>query len=353
VSTEYLKLTAYFGERLRGKRGFVADELLDLFGSQRIATSVVLRGSAGFGPRHVLRSDATLTQSEDLPVAVAAVDRAERITAISEQAVAMISRGVVTLERARLLDAPLPDQAKLTLYIGRQTRVEGRPAYRAVCDVLHAHGFAGAAVFLGVDGTVAGQRRRARFFSANTDVPLMIIAAGTGEQVAAATPELTRLVPSATMTLERAQLCKRDGRLIAPPPAVPETDAAGRPLRQKLMIHTSESTVSTSTGATPIHRALVDRLREHHTVSGVTVVRGIWGFHGDHEPHGDKLIQLGRQVPVTTIVVDTPARIAAGFAVVDELTARHGLVTSELVPAFVSIDGGKRQGSTELAGPTW
>ncbi len=74
------------------------------------------------------------------------------------------------------------------------------------------------------------------------------------------------------------------------------------------------------------------------------MLRGIWGFHGDHKPHGDKLIQLARQVPVTTIVVDSPERIAASFDIIDDLTDRHGLVTSELVPALVSIDGGERRG---------
>ena len=79
------------------------------------------------------------------------------------------------------------------------------------------------------------------------------------------------------------------------------------------------------------------------------MLRGIWGFQGDHKPHGDRLIQLGRQVPVTTIIVDTPERIADSFDIVDELTGRHGLVTSELVPALVSIDGGERRGGTRLA----
>jgi PII-like signaling protein len=53
-------------------------------------------------------------------------------------------------------------------------------------------------------------------------------------------------------------------------------------------------------------------------------------------------------VPVTTIVVDTPERIAASFDIVDDLTGRHGLVTSELVPALVSIDNGERIGGTLL-----
>jgi PII-like signaling protein len=61
------------------------------------------------------------------------------------------------------------------------------------------------------------------------------------------------------------------------------------------------------------------------------------------------MIQLTRQVPVTTIVVDSPERIAASFDIIDALTDRHGLVTSELVPALVSIDAGERRGGTALA----
>jgi hypothetical protein len=33
-------------------------------------------------------------------------------------------------------------------------------------------------------------------------------------------------------------------------------------------------------------------------------------------------------------VIDSPERIAAAFAIVDELTAEQGLVTSETVPAL-------------------
>ena len=49
-------------------------------------------------------------------------------------------------------------------------------------------------------------------------------------------------------------------------------------------------------------------------------------------PHGDSFWQLRRRVPVVTVIVDTPASIARWFAIVDELTAETGLVTSELVP---------------------
>ena len=350
MNTEYLKLTTYFAERLRSGDRFLADALLDLYGQSTVATSVVLRGIASFGPHHVLRSDQTLSGSEDTPIVIAAVDRADKIAPLADRAVAMTTRGLVTLERARMAIEPNPastlDTVKLTLYVGRQDRVSGLPAHQVICDVLYRHGFAGAAAFLGVDGTRHGQRHRARFFSRNVDVPVMIIAIGTSQQATAAIPELDAILRRPLRTLERVQLCKRDGELIARPAALPAVDANNRALWQKLMVHTSEATLH---DGVPIHRAIVQRLFAANAAGGATVLRGVWGFHGDHKPHGDKMIQLTRQVPVTTIVVDSPDRIAASFDVIDEVTARHGLVTSELVPALVSIDNGERRGGTSLA----
>jgi PII-like signaling protein len=350
---DYLKLTTYFGERQRHHNRFLAEELLDLYGAEKVATSVVLRGIAGFGPRHQLRTDQTLSQSEDLPVAIAAVDTAEKIAGLAERTVELTTRGLITLERARLATAdtvggpalPSPQPTKLSVYVGRQHRIGGRPAHIAVCELLHRSGFACASVFLGVDGTVRGRRERARFLNRNIDVPVMIIAVGDGERAAAVLPELERLLPNPLVTVERAELCKHSGTLLARPGPLPAQDAGGNPLWQKLMIYTAEDTLH---NGEPVHREIVRRLRATAASRGVTVLRGIWGFHDGRLPHGDKLFQLGRQVPVMTIVVDTPENIATAFDLIDEITARHGVVTCERVPALVSVDGGHRKGGTTL-----
>ena len=148
-------------------------------------------------------------------------------------------------------------------------------------------------------------------------------------------------------------VCKRDGELLERPHALPGTDEHGLALWQKLMVYTSESARH---GHQPIHRALIRALRQRKSSRGATVLRGIWGFHGDHEPHGDKLFQLSRHVPVVTIVIDTPQNIADSFDVIDEFTKEQGLVTSEMVsallsvdPALLSVDGEDRHGGTRMA----
>jgi len=326
--TEYQKLTSYFGERHRSGGVFVADALLELYGRHDIAASILLRGTEGFGLKHHLRTDRSLTLSEDLPLVAVAVDTRPQIEALLAPVLALNPTGLVTLEGARLLDDPVlvgtgvagPDEAtKLTVYLGRQERVYRVPAFVALCDLLHRRGVDGATALLGVDGTAHGRRQRASFFSRNAEVPMMVIAVGAGEQISRVLPELGALLRRPLLTLERVRVCKRDGQCLARP--------SGDGRWQKLMVYTSEAVKHQGQ---PVHRAIVRRLRSAG-ISGTTTLRGIWGFHGDHAPHGDRLLQLGRHVPTVTIVIDTPERIATAYAVIDELTSERGLVTCETI----------------------
>jgi PII-like signaling protein len=354
MNEDCLKLTVYFGERKRAGHRFVADALLDLYGRHEIATSVLLRGVEGFGLKHHLRTDSSLTLSEDLPAVAIAVDTRERIEALLDDAAELTGSGLVTLERARMQTNEIqaaslpaePDEAtKLTVYLGRQERVYRVPAFIAVCDLLHRRGIAGATTLLGVDGTTHGRRERARFFGRNADVPMMVIAVGSGQQIAGVLPELGGLLRRPLITLERVRVCKRDGELLENPHPLPGSDEHGMALWQKLMIYNSEAALH---DGQPIHRAITRQLRRSGA-SGSTTLRGIWGFHGDHAPHGDRTLQLGRHVPTLTIVIDTPERIAESFAIVDQLTNERGLVTSEMVPAMRATAAENSRGGVRLA----
>jgi PII-like signaling protein len=354
VSHDCLKLTVYCGERDRANGGFLADALVDVFAAHRLQVSLIMRGVTGFGAKQHLRTDRLLTLSEDLPLVSVAVDTPPRIEAALADLGPLRVGGLVTLERARMLTdgldrATLPqdlDEAtKLTVYVGRRQRAGSRPAYEAVVDLLRARGIAGATVLLGVDGTVHGARRRARFFGRNADVPLMVISVGDGERIAAILPGLGALLDRPLVTLERVRVCKRDGRRLATPGQVPETDAGGLQMWQKLMVYASEQSRH---GSAALYTELVRRLRMAGA-AGATSLRGIWGYHGDHAPHGDTFRHLRRRVPVVTVIVDTPARIQQWFEIVDELTAETGLVTSEIVPAYRATAPGLEHGGLRLA----
>jgi PII-like signaling protein len=90
--------------------------------------------------------------------------------------------------------------------------------------------------------------------------------------------------------------CKVDGRRLTGPHERPGTDDAGLKTWVKLMVHADHDTLH---AGRPLFFEIVRR-----------------------------------HVPATTIVVDTPERIAGWFSIIDELTDQGGVVTSELVPAF-------------------
>jgi PII-like signaling protein len=354
VNDDCLKLTVYFGERDRANDAFVADALADVYAGHALQTSLVMRAVEGFGLGQRLHTDRLLSLSEDLPLVSVAVDTRQRIGAALREVEDLRLQGLVTLERALMLtgrvdavELPWDGEAetKLTAYVGRGERAGRLRAYEAIVALLHARGIGGATVLLGVDGTAHGTRQRARFFGRNAGVPLMVIAVGDTGRVAEVVPELAAMLERPLLTLERVRVCKRDGRNLAEPRHPPATDPSGLAMWQKLMVYTGEQA---HVDGRPLHQRLVRDLRAQQT-AGATSLRGVWGFHGDHRPHGDSFWQLRRNVPVVTVVVDTPERIRRAFAIVDRLTAQTGLVTSEMVPAFRATAGALDVGGLRLA----
>jgi PII-like signaling protein len=355
VSDDCLKLTSYFGERDRAIGIFLADALTGIYARHELQTSLVMRGVEGFGPTQHLHTDRLLTLSEDLPLVSVAVDTRDRIMTALDEVRSLKFDGLLTLERADMLTAGTETpielsweqqaQTKLTVYVGRQDRIDDRPAYEAVVAFLHKRGVAGATVLLGVDGTAHGIRQRARFFGRNASVPLMIIAVGDSRRITDVLPELTALLSRPLITLERLRICKRDGEKIAEPRRLPETDPSGLGMWQKLMVYTGEQAHH---HGRPVHQLLVRELRKAKA-AGVTSLRGIWGYHGDHQPHGDSFWQLRRRVPIVTVIVGTSERIREWFSIVDEVTSHTGLVTSEMVPAFRATARNREHGGLRLA----
>ena len=115
-----------------------------------------------------------------------------------------------------------------------------------------------------------------------------------------------------------------------PPATTTAWGPAGRGGGQKLLVSAGADAAQ---GGHPLYVQLARRLLQAGA-AGATALRGVWGYHGDHQPHGDRLLSLRRKVPVLTVVVDTPARIRRWFGIVDELTDETGLVTCEMVPTF-------------------
>lgn len=351
---EALKLTVYFGERDRADGRFLADALVDLYERHRLTTSVMMRGIEGFGLRHTLHTDRFLTLSHDLPLISVAVDSRATIERLVPEARALMGDGLVSLERARMAHGDISDatqgldpagMAKLTVYAGRSQRQGARPAYQPVIELLRSCGLAGASVIPAVDGTRLGERRRARFFSRNVEVPLMLLALGTTDAITKALPELDRLFDEPVVTLERVAMLKRDGERLGDPHHLSDHDpVSGLPVWQKLTVHSEQQAKA---NGSPLHVELIRRLRAAGA-AGATAVRAATGFYGDHEPFQDRLLALRRNVPIHTITIDTPDRARQWWPVMDDVTQNSGLITSEPVPASHATSRSAQRGGLHV-----
>jgi PII-like signaling protein len=122
----------------------------------------------------------------------------------------------------------------------------------------------------------------------------MIISIGAGTAIATAVAELGTMLERPLLTLERIRVCKRDGHKLADPEPVPEVDPGGLGVGQKLMVCAGEEAQHQGH---PLYVQLARRLLQAGA-AGATALRGIWGYHGDHQPHGDRLLSLRRKLPV-------------------------------------------------------
>ncbi len=348
-----LAVTVYFGDSDRHQGRLVSDLVLDTFERHGVKAAALLRASEGFGIRHQLHTQRLLTLSEDLPLVALAVAAHDRIEALLPELEKLVGGGLVTVERARLLTELGRDQteqdgdAKLTLFLGRQERAGERPALAVTLEVLQQCGVAGATVVLGVDGLVHHRRTRARLGSRNADVPLLVVAVGATPVLGRALAALGGRLRDPLATLERVVVCKHDGKLLAQPPVVTEQDEGGLGVWQKLTVYAG---ANARHGRQPLHVALVHELRRGGA-KGATGLRGIRGFSGAGSEEGERLLSIRRRGPVVVTLVDRPRRIVQLWPIVDRLTDEHGLVTSEIVPAFQAVGPGISEGGLRLAAP--
>lgn len=96
-------LRVFVGESDRLGRKPLYQAIVEMLREEGLAGATVLRGVEGFGAHSRLHTARILRLSEDLPVVIEAVDRAERIDAILPKLDTMVTEGLVTLERVEII----------------------------------------------------------------------------------------------------------------------------------------------------------------------------------------------------------------------------------------------------------
>ena len=153
MDADGIKLTSYCGERHRANGMFTGEALVGLYARHQIAASIMLRGIQGFGLKRHLRTDTSLSLSEDLPLTTIAVGTRPNIEAVLNRTLELNRPGLVTLERVQLLSEKIEpvgivenadETTRLTVYFSRLDSVYMVPAFEVICELLYRRGIPGA-----------------------------------------------------------------------------------------------------------------------------------------------------------------------------------------------------------------
>jgi PII-like signaling protein len=311
----------HFGERDRDGDGPLEAAVMEACARHGVRAAALMRGAEGFGGKHRMRTDRLLSLSEDTPLVAVAVGDGHGIEALAEEVRALAGEGLLVLETT-VTGVPggggAADAARVKVTIWGPRTGPTSPHLEAVA-ALRRHGAESATVLLGVDGVLDGERRRARFVAGNRGVPAVTVGVGRRAAIAAA-------------------LAAVDGaaNLVTVEPVEPSSHVRRATLHTEALRVTLLTSEVASRGSRPAYVELIHRLRREGA-AGATAQRGVWGFRGEGEPHGDRVLALRRDVPMAVEVVDAPERAERWLEMARELRCEGDVVYVQEVPKAISL----------------
>jgi PII-like signaling protein len=103
IEGEQVLMRIFVGESDRWERRPLHSALLELFRAKQLAGATVLRGVAGFGAGSILHTAGLLKLSADLPLIIEVVDSQANLDAVLPEVDRMMSGGLITMEKVRVL----------------------------------------------------------------------------------------------------------------------------------------------------------------------------------------------------------------------------------------------------------
>jgi PII-like signaling protein len=329
-----LQMRFHFGERDRDGDGPLDAAVMDACARRGVRAAALMRGVEGFGAKQQMRTDRLLSLSEDAPLIAVAVGEGEVIEGLADEVRGMAAEGLMVFETVRaqttgtaapsaaveaapVVGAP-EDVVKVTVWGPRTGPMS--PHVEAVA-ALKRHRAEAATVLLGVDGVLDGERRRARFVAGNRGVPAMTVGVGQRPAIEAAVALVKGAAHLVTVKpVERKSVIDRVSH-----------HAAGA---IRVTFVTSEIA---SRGAHPAYLEFIHQLRREGA-PGATALRGVWGFRGKGEPHGDRVLALRRDVPMLVEVVDAPERAARWLELAQSVACEGDVVHSEAIGRSLTLE---------------
>lgn len=99
------------------------------------------------------------------------------------------------------------ERVLMRIHIGERDKVDGKPLYEEIVQLLRRRNYAGATVFRGIMSFGASARIHTdRFLELSTDLPIVVECIETEERIQEILPELDRMIGGGLITLERVRV---------------------------------------------------------------------------------------------------------------------------------------------------
>jgi PII-like signaling protein len=100
---ENLLMRIFIAEGDRYEHRPLYEALVEMLRKEGFAGATVLRGVCGFGAHSVYHSQKLLDLSADLPMIIEAIESEEKVNAVMPRIDAMMSGGMITMEKVRVI----------------------------------------------------------------------------------------------------------------------------------------------------------------------------------------------------------------------------------------------------------
>lgn len=229
------KVTVYVGEDVKYRSEPLYLAVLNYLFYHNVSGATVMKGVAGFGASHQLRTTRILEISENLPIRIEFIEDAMRLHEILPKLVEMVSPGLVDVQdttvmsisppsedrrrKPRLAHAALSGTAILMrIFIGDSDRWSGKPLHEAIVESLRARDIAGVTVYRGICGYGAHRRfHKEKRLSLSQDQPIVLSVVDEESKIRAYLPVLEEMMDEGLVVLSEVDVIKYSSRLEASP----------------------------------------------------------------------------------------------------------------------------------------
>jgi len=213
---------------------------------------------------------------------------------------------------------------KITIYVNEDTRYHHEPLYEAILTYLLHNGASGATASHCLAGFGEHRQMHTPKIEALAEhIPVRIEFIDTPERLDALLPTLYEMVSDGLIEVQDTNLVKV-GRKESP-----SADAKQHQRRQgtakMLRVFLGEAD---RLDGEPLYEAIVKRLRMTE-IAGATVYRGILGYGAKGHTHRASFLHISKDLPIMISVVDTPEKIAAAIAIVEQMLEDGLIVVSD------------------------